>query len=801
MRRLISVVSGALIICFPILLSAQNLELEYSTYLGGSLADRGYDITVDRDLCAYIAGKTESLDFPTHNPYQSFSASGLTYEGDAFVSKLSSSGSLLIYSTYLGGGEGRDRAESIAVDSDDCAYIAGYTASSDFPTCNPYQASGNSGAQAFVSKLSSSGSTFVFSTYLGGSAGSSGQGIAIDSDRCAYVTGYAHGGDFPLKDPYQSSLGGYWDAFVTKFSSSGTTLLYSTFLGGKARDEANDIALDSMNCFYITGYTQSTDLPVCNAYQSSFAEGTSDAFISKFSSSGSTLIFSSYLGGSDEDNCTGFSGAGNIIVDSNCCAYITGFTYSLDFPTVNPYQSSYAGGWDPGYNMGDVFVTKFTSPGDSLVYSTYLGGSGHDRSYGICVDSASCAYVTGYAASHDFPTWNPYQSCSAGQWDIFISRFTSSGSFLVFSTYLGGDDVDVGKGITLDSADNIYINGYTESHDFPTLNPYQSSYAGGSGLDDGDVIACKFRWATPPMPTSTPTPIQTRTPTPSATPTSTPSTTPTPTLTTTPTPPPSITPPPTATLTPPPPSRSLPWITDYDGDGTSDIAVFRAGSGLWAIRGMTRVYFGGLSDDIAPGDYDGDGTTDIGIFRASSGLWAIRDVTRVYFGGGGDLPESGDYDGDGTRDIGVFREDSGLWAVRGVTRVYFGSSGDRPVPGYYTGNGSRQIALFRGSSGLWALRGSSRMYFGGSSDETVPGDYNGDGTWEVGIFRPSSGLWAIRGVTRGYFGSSSDDPLPADYSGAGIDNIGIFRPSSGLWAVNGVTRVYFGGTNDIPVTR
>jgi len=244
-----------------------------------------------------------------------------------------------------------------------------------------------------------------------------------------------------------------------------------------------------------------------------------------------------------------------------------------------------------------------------------------------------------------------------------------------------------------------------------------------------------------------------------------------------------------------------PWVYDYNGDGTSDIAIYRSAAGLWAIRGVTRVYFGGATDETVPGDYDGDGTTDIGVFRISSGLWAIKGVTRAYFGGGSDLPQPGDYNGDGTADIGLFRPGSGLWAIKGVTRVYFGGSTDEPIPGYYNADASKDIGLFRPASGLWAIKGVTRIYFGGSTDEPIPGDYNGDGVWDAGIFRPSSGLWAIIGVTRAYFGGSTDDPFPADYSGDGTDDIGIFRVGSGLWAAKGVTRVYFGGSSDIPVVR
>ncbi len=238
---------------------------------------------------------------------------------------------------------------------------------------------------------------------------------------------------------------------------------------------------------------------------------------------------------------------------------------------------------------------------------------------------------------------------------------------------------------------------------------------------------------------------------------------------------------------------------DYDGDGHSDIALFRPDTGLWAVRGQTRFYFGEAGDIPVPGDYYGDGTAGIGIFRGSSGLWAIRGLTRFYFGSYLDRPVPGDYNGDGSCDMGIFRASSGLWAIRDITRSYFGADGDEPVPGDYDGNYIAGIGVFRPDTGLWAIRDLTRVYFGGTGDEPVPGDYNGDGFRNVAIFRPGSGLWAIRGITRSYFGASSDYPVAADYASAGSHNIGIFRSSNGLWAVKGLTRIYYGGGGDLPV--
>ena len=244
-----------------------------------------------------------------------------------------------------------------------------------------------------------------------------------------------------------------------------------------------------------------------------------------------------------------------------------------------------------------------------------------------------------------------------------------------------------------------------------------------------------------------------------------------------------------------------PWIHDYSGDGTSDPAVFRPSTGLWAARGVTRAYFGTDGDIPVPGDYRGDGTTDIAVFRPSTGLWAVRELTRTYFGRAGDHPVPGDYRGDGTDLIGIFREESGLWAVRGVTRAYFGRPDDRPVPGYYGWDGTERIAVFRPSAGRWEVRGGDLIFLGGEGDLPVPGGYAGGQRWNYAVFRPPTGLWAIRNQLRAYFGREGDIPVPGDYRGGFGDEITIFRPETGLWAVRGFTRFFFGASGDIPVSR
>ena len=240
---------------------------------------------------------------------------------------------------------------------------------------------------------------------------------------------------------------------------------------------------------------------------------------------------------------------------------------------------------------------------------------------------------------------------------------------------------------------------------------------------------------------------------------------------------------------------------DYDGDSTSDIAVYRGASGLWAIRDVTRVYYGRNGDTPVSGDYNGDGTTDLGLYRNSIGLWVVRGITRSYFGDSEDIPVPGDYDGDGDCDLSIFRPSSGLWAVKSVTRAYFGSPADIPVPLYYGNRSAKYMAIYRPASGLWSIRGLGRGYFGGPSDQPIPANYDGAaGGTDLGIFRDSNGLWAIRGVTRVYFGRAGDQAVPGSYRGGDIAEMGIFRSSSGLWVIRGVTRAYFGGANDIPVS-
>jgi photosystem II stability/assembly factor-like uncharacterized protein len=339
--------------------------------------------------------------------------------------------------------------------------------------------------------VSADGSSLVYSSYLGGSGyndsglqyGDIGAGIAVDGAGNAYVTGSATSTDFPTVNAFQpTKASNYYDAtnaFVTKVSADGSSLVYSSYLGGSGTYDSGDagagIAVDGAGNAYLTGYTSSTDFPTANAFQpTTGAPGENTAFITKVSADGASLVYSSYLGGSLSD-----SGAG-IAVDAAGNAYLTGATMSTDFPTVNAFQPTNAGGIN-GYN---AFVTKVSADGSSLVYSSYLGGSsGSDRGNSIAVDGAGNAYLTGVTGSTDFPTANAFQPIKGGtihNANAFVTKVSADGSSLVYSSYLGGSGADVGNGIAVDAAGNAYLTGSTASTDFPTANAFQP-VKGGTG--------------------------------------------------------------------------------------------------------------------------------------------------------------------------------------------------------------------------------------------------------------------------------------------------------------------------------
>lgn len=385
--------------------------LIYSTYIGGSNNDSANGLAIDNDGNVYITGNTNSTDFPT-TP----GAFDNTYNGgtpDIFVSKLNNTGSALIYSTYLDGG-GENNSVGIAVDNSGNASIAGWTNSGSFPTTSGAFRTGYCGGywDGFVSKLNADGSALVYSTYLGGWGWDRCYGMTADNEGNTYVTGYTQSANFPVTAGAYNTMYNNADTFITKFNSAGTALVYSTFIGGNDYDEGNGIVVDNDRNAYVTGITQSSNFPTTPYAFDTTPNGGIDVFVCKLNSAGSSLLYSTYLGGANSDEGLG------IAIDPLDNAYVVGLTLADNFPTtIGAFDNTHNG---LGY---DGFVSKLSNDGTRLIYSTYLGGSSVDACQSIAVDDSGNGYVTGSTVSSDFPV-------IAGSFD---------------TTYHGGNDAFVTK--------------------------------------------------------------------------------------------------------------------------------------------------------------------------------------------------------------------------------------------------------------------------------------------------------------------------------------------------------------------
>ena len=486
---------------FPLVIDPM---FSYSTYFGGNAGDTGLAIKVDNSGSVYLAGETLSTSFPTAetpNPFQAQSHGG-TSTGDAFIAKLDSTGSKLIYFTYLGGSRD-DGAYDLAIDSSGNAYVTGFTVSPDFPTRNPIfgQISGSPDAKyqvypvdAFVAELNTNGSALVFSTYLGGTANDLGSSIAVDASGYVYVTGSTYSTNFPTVNPYQSAWGGNVDVFVTKFAPNGTSIIYSTYLGGTQFDEGQGIAADSAGYAYVAGYTASTNYPTtANAWRrnlngSGAAVTVYDAFVTKLAPNGRTLSYSTYFGGSQNDY--GY----RIAVDQDRNAYLVGATQSADMPHTNVFGLFFGNNGTNAINF-DAFLTKFGVYGNPL-WTAQFGGTGNDSAWDVAVDGSGRASVVGITVSTNFPAIRPFdlfRSYNSGGKDVFVVAFDSEPGPVLYSGYLGGTGDDYGYAIAVDSESNAYISGMTLSPAFPVkAGAFETALSGSS-----DSFVAKIRIADP----------------------------------------------------------------------------------------------------------------------------------------------------------------------------------------------------------------------------------------------------------------------------------------------------------------
>ncbi|HEX3083747.1 MAG TPA: PQQ-dependent sugar dehydrogenase, partial [Pyrinomonadaceae bacterium] len=376
----------------------------------------------------------------------------------------------LVYSTYLGGG-GDDSASSIAIDGSGNVYVAGTTASLNFPTRGPAFANNKGLADIFVTKIDPAGANILYSTYIGGSGLDRADGIAIDPSGNAFVVGRVDSTstDFPTTAGSfaPNYRGGDFDGFVLKLNAQGNALIYSGFLGGEENDSVEGVAVDAAGVAYVTGGTKSNGFPATgNTYQVQRA-GDTDAFLTKINAAGSGLLYSTYIGGSGTDRGSG------VVIDGNGLAYVAGYGASPDFPTEDPFQAGFGGNFD-------AFIAKFdtTQSGiNSLVFCTYLGGSGDDKAFGIAADAGvNNLYVAGQTSSSNFPVLNPVQPLSGGSFDAFVAKISNTGT-KVYATYFGGSGDDRAAGVAVNSS-GVYLTGFTSSTNLPTVSPLQLNNGG-----------------------------------------------------------------------------------------------------------------------------------------------------------------------------------------------------------------------------------------------------------------------------------------------------------------------------------
>ena len=472
--------------------------LAYSTLIGGASHETGVGIAVDTAGNTYVTGVTQSPDFPTTSG--AFDRSGAASNFlDAFVTKLNPTGTALVYSTFLGGGNfewGRD----IEIDAAGNAYVAGQTQSSDFPTTGgAFDPSFNVDScprcgidqyDAFVTKLNPAGSGLVYSTFLGGFDIDDALGIALDSSGAAYVGGETGSSNFPTTPgAFDTSRNGAYDAFITKLNAAGSALVYSTLLGGLEVDFVGDVTVDTAGNVFAMSSTRSADFPTTAGAYDTTINGAFDVALTKLNPAGSALVYSTFLGGSDMD------GGGEVAVDSAGNAYVAGGTISPDFPTT-------PGAFDTTLNDSDAFVTKLNAAGSDLVYSTFIGGSGSEGFGGITLDGDGNAWLAGGTSSPDYPiTAGAFDTSFNGVGDAVIVQLNATGSALLDSTFFGGADSDGASDLARDASGNIYITGQTMSPDFPTTaGAFDRIWNGDPLIFWADGFVAKFGEAAPAPP-------------------------------------------------------------------------------------------------------------------------------------------------------------------------------------------------------------------------------------------------------------------------------------------------------------
>ena len=486
-----------------------------ASLFGGTFGDAAAAVAVGDDGTIYIAGETGSPDLPLSDALD-----GVAADTEGFIAGFTPDGAELVFATFFGGAA-TDRIGGLAIDGSGHIYVAGRTASADFPLVNPMQSTFVPGncpivgpifgippppapcTHAFAAKLSPNAAAILYSTYLGGSHAEEAFAIAVDAAGAAYVAGETFSADFPVSPGAadatytESGCGNEFqsrrceEGFVVKLSPAGNTAAYSTLLGGRRLDEINDIAIDDAGRAYVTGTTGSEDYPLVNAFQSvrqthQCAQNFSqcfEAFVARINASGTSFEYSTYLSGGGRD--WGLS----IAVGPDGSAFVSGTTESHSFPVANAWQPALkplppssgtclSGMVNPPA-CPDAFLTRLTPDGSALMFSTFLGGTSIDDANAVALDAFGNLYVTGTTGSFDFPTVHAYQrGHGGGTNDAFVAMFTADGAILGYSSFIGGAGNDSGRAIAIDAAGQAFVAGLARAG-FPTSKGAFQTAEGG----------------------------------------------------------------------------------------------------------------------------------------------------------------------------------------------------------------------------------------------------------------------------------------------------------------------------------
>jgi hypothetical protein len=707
--------------------------------MGGSEVDIGEDITTDPSGNIYVTGSFED----TVNFGADFGTVDIKTAiglNDTFVTRVNANGT---YGwTRRLGGPSYEYGHSITTDPFGNVYITGqFQGTVDFGAdFGTSDIKTAAGSlEVFITKINANGG-YGWTRRMGGTSDDRGLSITTDPWGNLYVTGYFGG---------TADFGGDFGTTDTKTSSGNydifvTKVNVNGTYGWTRRMGGDSVYVDE-------GYGIRTDLSgniyVTGSFYGSGDFGADFGMIDIKTAAGDHDIYITRINANGGYGWTRRMGgtstdyARSISTDSSGNVYVTGSFYgSVDF-------GADFGTTDPKTPSGyaDTFITKVNANG-GYGWTRRIGGTWRNDGYSIATDPSGNVYITGsfYGTVNfgaDFGTTDNKTSASSDYNDIFILRINPNGGY-GWTRRMGGASADWGLGITSDPSGNVYITGrFMDTADFGADFGIADTKISAGGTDTFITRLIVY----PPIFDG----------------------------------------------------------HDFNGNGSSNVSVWRPSSGRWYIKGIGSYTWGQSNDIPSNGDYNGNGKTDIAVWRPSNGRWYIKGVAGAVWGTSGDIPVPGNYNGDaaGKTDMAVWRPSNGRWYIKGVAGAVWGQAGDIPVPGDYNGDGKTDIAVWRPSNGRWYIKGVAGAVWGQAGDIPVPGDYNGDGKTDMAIWRPSIGKWYIKGITSSIWGQAGDIPVPGDYNGDGKTDIAVWRPSNGRWYIKGIGGYIWGTLGDIPLVR